>query len=75
MSYVPDFEVIAQQLVIRHCCSMQPIEVGITEELKNVFDLGRELGFQEGREISNTEEWWEHQDAAKLTEDDTHDQI
>lgn len=70
---MPDFEVMAQNLVIRYCCSMQPIEVGIAEELKAMFDQGYSLGYRDGvqlrAELTNTQEWWEHQDAAKLREE------
>ena len=54
---LPDFEVMAQNLVIRHCCSTQPIEVGIAQELQAMFNQGRALGNRE-----TTQEWWEYQD-------------
>ncbi len=65
MTTMPDFEVMAQNLVIRHCCSMQPIEVGISEELKAMFDQGYVLG---RREEAETDEWFSAQDSDKLWE-------
>ncbi len=57
---LPDFDEMAQLLVIRYACSMTPIEQGIAEELKAMFDQGRALGNREA--ICNTQEWWQEQD-------------
>lgn len=62
---MPDFEVMAQNLVIRHCCSMQPIEVGISEELKAMFEQGRALG---RREEAESDSWFNVQDSDELWE-------
>ena len=59
MTTMPDFEVMAQNLVIRHCCSMQPIEVGIAEELKAMFEQGYVLGRREEAEVDF---WFQEQE-------------
>ncbi len=56
---LPDFEVMAQNLVIRYCCSMKPIEAGIAEELEAMFDQGYALG---RRSCGCNEEWYTYQD-------------
>ncbi len=65
LEFSPDSYEVAQNLVIRYCCSMQPIEVGIAEELKAMFDQGYVLG---RREEAETDAWFSVQDEDGLWE-------
>ena len=62
---MPDFDIMAQLLVMRYACSVTSIEKGIAEELKAMFNQGYTLGYRDAvesqkemGEMLNTQDMW-----------------